>query len=461
MPPRDEKPRVLVVDDELPMAEMLADGLADRGFAAEAVASSEVALTRIAEDAFDAVVTDLRMPKVDGLELCARIHAIAPHVPVLVMTAYGAIDTAIESIRQGAYHYLTKPFKLDELVLFLGRALDEGRLRREATALRTTLRERFSPEGVLGKSAAMREVLEVIARVATTDVPVLIVGETGTGKSLLARTLHAQSARSSGPLVTLNCAALPEALLESELFGHVRGSFTGATADRPGLFAEADGGTLFLDEIAEMSPPLQAKLLDVLERHRVRAVGASKEREVDVRVVAATHRDLAERARAGAFREDLRYRLEVVTIELPPLRHRREDIPELVGAFLAESRAKHPGSPVARFSAEALGRLLDYPWPGNVRELSHAIERAVLLGRSQEASIADLPPALRVSSPLERPLDAQAIMPIREVQRRYAAWALEKLGGHRTRTAEKLGVDLKTLAKWLSEIDAGREPPQS
>ena len=327
MTPRERAPRVLVVDDEPSMAEMLADGLSDRGFEAEAIGSGARALERVKEGGVDALVTDLRMPDVDGIELCARSRAAAPDVPVLVMTAYGAIDTAMESIRQGAYHYLTKPFKLDELVLFLGRALDEVRLRREASALKSTLRERFSPEGIVGSSRAMRALLDLVTRVAPSDVNVLLVGETGTGKGLLARTIHAQSARASARFVTVNCAALPDALLESELFGHVRGAFTGATSDRPGLFAEADGGTIFLDEIAEMSPALQAKLLDVIERRRVRAVGSSKEREIDARILAATHRDLAERARAGPFREDLRFRRDVVTLELPALRHRREDIP--------------------------------------------------------------------------------------------------------------------------------------
>ncbi|MFO0756839.1 MAG: sigma-54 dependent transcriptional regulator, partial [Byssovorax sp.] len=303
MPAREPtKPVVLVVDDEIQMAEMLADGLSDRGYMALAVASSEAAIARLDEEPVDALVTDLRMPQVDGLELLAASRRRIPDLPVIVMTAYGAIDSAVESIHRGAFHYLTKPFKLDELVLFLGRALDDRRVRREASALRSTLRDRFSTAGVIGESKALRDVLEIVERVARADVPVLLTGETGTGKSLLARTLHAQSDRASGPFVTVNCASLPEPLLESELFGHVRGAFTGAAQDRPGLLVEASSGTLFLDEVAEMSPALQAKLLDVIERLRVRAVGATRERRVDVRIIAATHRDLAERARTGAFR---------------------------------------------------------------------------------------------------------------------------------------------------------------
>ncbi len=311
MPPHDSKvPRVLVVDDEREMAEMVADGLSDRGYAAMAAASSEEALARLGEDAFDALVTDLRMPHVDGLALLAEARRVTPDLPVIVMTAYGAIDSAIESMRRGASHYLTKPFKLKELALFLDRLLDERKVRREASAMRAVLRDRPPESGIIAASKAMHHVFEVIERMARTDVPVLLLGETGTGKGLFARIMHARSDRASGPFVTVNCAALPEPLLESELFGHVKGAFTGATRNRLGLVAESSGGTLFLDEIAEMSPALQAKLLDVLERRVVRAVGASKERAVDLRVIAATHRDLDARITSGAFREDLRYRLE-------------------------------------------------------------------------------------------------------------------------------------------------------
>jgi two-component system response regulator HydG len=281
---------------------------------------------------------------------------------------------------------------------------------------------------------------------------VLLIGETGTGKTAIARIIHATSARAAAPLVAVNCAALPEALLESELFGHVKGAFTGATSARAGLFAEADGGTVLLDEVGEMSVALQAKLLHVLESGSVRPVGSSKERRIDVRVLAATHRDLRERARTGAFREDLFYRLDVVTIDIPPLRHRADDIPVLVERMLTRARAKHPHSPVERLSPEALRLLLAYPWPGNVRELAHAIERVVVLGRAVEITPADLPPTLTSSAPSGLPvaLNGEGVVPIREVQRRYASWALDRLGGHKRRTAETLGVDIKTLAKWLA-----------
>jgi two-component system response regulator HydG len=282
---------------------------------------------------------------------------------------------------------------------------------------------------------------------------VLITGETGTGKGIVARALHAESRR-PGPLVPVNCAALPENLLESELFGHVKGAFTGAVASRPGLFMEAAGGTIFLDEIGEMPLPLQAKLLHVLESGTVRPVGSERELPVDVRIVAASNRDLREAVRAGAFREDLLYRLDVVTIEIPPLRHRREDILPLAEHFLREARPRHPSSPVERFGPEAAERLLSYEWPGNVRELQHVAERVVLLGREEAVGLSDLPAALRENARGSALQFRGAVVPFRDLQRQYAVWALEQCGGHRGRTAERLEVDAKTLARWL----AGNDP---
>ena len=322
--------------------------------------------------------------------------------------------------------------------------------------MRAVLRDRPPESGIIATSRAMRQVFDVVERMAQSDVPMLLLGETGTGKGLFARILHARSDRASGPFVTVNCAALPEPLLESELFGHVKGAFTGATRDRAGLCVESHRGTLFLDEIAEMSPALQAKLLDVLERRVVRAVGSSKERAVDLRVIAATHRDLDERVASGNFREDLRYRLDVVSIELPPLRHRREDIPLLIEHFLREARARHPNSPVERISPDAAARLVEHRWPGNVRELAYALERMVLLARSAEITVADLPQSVSAMKS-GNPVFAGPVMPVRDLQRRYATWALEQLGGHRTRAAERLGIDLKTLAKWLNEADSQSE----
>jgi two-component system response regulator HydG len=447
--PDHPSPRILVVDDERAMAEMVADGLADRGYEATACASSEEAVARLRAEAWDALVTDLRMPDVDGLTLLAEARRASPDLPVIVMTAYGAIDTAIESIRQGASHYLTKPFKLEELALFLDRLIDERGVRREAKALRAVIHERPAEAGIIAASKAMHHVFEVIDRMARSDVPVLLLGETGTGKGLFARILHARSARAEGPFVTVNCAALPEPLLESELFGHVKGAFTGAVRESRGLFVESSGGTLFLDEIAEMSPPLQAKLLDVLERGVVRAVGSNKERALDVRVVAATHRDLRRQVAEGHFREDLLFRLNVVSLEIPPLRHRRDDLPQLLEHFLGRARQKHPRSAVARFLPDAMTRLADYTWPGNVRELENVVERIVLLAQGPEISVADLPPAIEAAKPRELEFSGP-VLPLADVSRRYAAWAFERLEGRRMLTAEKLGVDRKTLVKLLA-----------
>lgn len=449
--PSEVRPRVLVVDDHLAMAEVLSEGLTDHGFDAVPLGSGKKAAALLGREPFDALVTDLRMPDVDGLALLTQSRRQAPERPVLIMTAHGAIDSAIESIRQGAAHYLTKPFKIEELVIFLRRALDEAKVRREASALRVTLREKNGRTGLIGQSPAMLALFELLDRVSGADVPLLIGGETGTGKSLFARVVHAEGLRAGGPFVAINCGALPEHLLESELFGHEKGAFTGATQARKGLVAEAHGGILFLDEIGDLPPALQVKLLHVLEEGVVRPVGSNRPQRVSVRIIAATHCDLREAVKAGRFREDLYYRLDVISVHLPALRHRREDIPILIGHFLHEHRVRHPQSPVQRVSPEVMQRLLDYEWPGNVRELSHVLERLVVLGRSEEVGVSDLPSTLRPSG-TSAPFSLEGdILPIRLIQRRYAAWALSQVGGHRGQAAEKLGVDVKTLYNWLSE----------
>ena len=453
------QPRVLIVDDHPEMARTTADGLAEHGYDTVVAVGGQEAIDRLSSESIDAVITDLRMPGIDGLAVLAASRRVDPQRPVIVMTAYSAIDSAMESIRQGAYHYLTKPFKLDELRIFLGRALEEYRLRNEASALRKTLRQRFSASNLMGNAPAIRGVIDLIERVADTDVPVLVTGETGTGKGIVARALHADSHRSGAPFVTVNCAAIPELLLESELFGHVRGAFTGATADRPGLFAQASGGTLFLDEIGEMPIGLQSKLLHVLESATVRPVGSSRERKIDTRIVAATNRDLKEATRKGSFREDLLYRLDVVTVSMPALRHHREDIPAMLGHFLDLAREHHPRSPTCGFTQGALKVLSSYSWPGNVRELAHTVERTVLLGRRAEAGPEDLPPEI-VHDNLPSDLEFRGgVIPMREVQRRYAAWALVQLGGQRGRTADRLGIDGKTLAKYLTDDSLDRRIP--
>ena len=452
----EPKPRVLVIDDQPDMAETVAESLADFGFRGSAVCHAQDAIRRINQADYDALVTDLRIPATDGLELLALSRSISPERPVIVMTAFSGIDTAIESIRRGAYHYLTKPFKVAELALFLNRALEESALRREAKALRTVLHRPLAT--IIGESRAMQDVFELVRRVADTSVPALILGETGTGKGLIARALHNESSRAEHSFVSVNCAAIPDNLLESELFGHVRGSFTGASSDRVGLFEQAHHGTIFLDEIAEMSSGLQSKLLHVLEIGRVRPVGSNSERQVDVRIVAATHRDLRERVIQGQFREDLLYRLDVVSIDLPALRHRREDIPLLIEHFLASSQKRHPQSAVTRISREVMDVFLNAPWRGNVRELEHVIERLVLLARGQEATLADLPRNMLSESPSNNELQfGDKVIPVRELQRRYANWALQKLSGAKMATCEALGIDSKTLAKWLRSESTDRD----
>jgi len=297
----------------------------------------------------------------------------------------------------------------------------------------------------------MQALRDRILRVADATAPVLVLGETGAGKGLVARALHADSGRAAGPFVTVNCAALPEGVLESELFGHVKGAFTGAVADRPGLFAQAHGGTLFLDEIAEMTPALQAKLLHVLESGRVRPVGASKERDVDVRIVAATNRNLAQRAREGQFREDLMYRLDVVSLTVPPLRDRREDLRALVDHFLADARARSPQSPLRRIPPPVFDLLLRYRWPGNVRELAHVVEKLVLFAEGEAARADDLPERVRTGETADATAFEGEILPMREMERRYAVWAVGQTGGHRGKAAEKLEIDPKTLRKWLDD----------
>ncbi len=444
-----QRARVIVVDDHAEMADTLADGLVDLGFDAVSVSKVTDAHRLLREGTHDALVTDLRIPGTDGLELLALSRESAPGSPVIVMTAFSAIDSAVESIRRGAYHYLTKPFKVAELALFLSRALDESAVRREARTLRTALEGSIAT--LVGASAAMRKLTSLVRRLADSDVSALILGETGTGKGLVARALHVEGPRAAGPFVAINCAAIPEGLLESELFGHVKGAFTGANAAHVGLFEQAQGGTLFLDEIGEMSPALQAKLLHVLETGRVRPLGGTRERTLDARVVSATHRDLRARVRSGTFREDLLYRLDVVSVEVPALRSRREDIPMLLARFLASARARTPAAPLRRLSADATHALTAYDWPGNVRELEHLAERLVVLCSSETAELDDLPPSIRSSHASGHDLEfGEAVLPFRELQTRYARWALEKLGGRKMATCEALGIDSKTLARWLA-----------
>jgi len=439
--------RILVVDDHLEMGEMLREPLEDAGYDVDVADSGEKALSWLRTRLYDVVLCDLRMKEVDGLDVLSAALKVDPGLPVLLMTAFGAVESAVEAMKRGAYHYLTKPFRLDEVLLYVGRALEERRLRAEHQTLKRQAADRGSLGSLLGHSPPMRTLYELIERVAHSDAPVLVRGESGSGKELVARALHSEGLRRKGPFVAVNCTALPHALLESELFGHVKGAFTGATTARRGLFVEADGGTLFLDEIGDMPSELQAKLLRVLEDGEVRAIGADGARTVDVRIIAATHQELEARVKEGRFRADLFYRLNVVSLRLPPLRERREDIPMLLEHFLARARARNPRSPVTSLAPEVVAALVRLPWLGNVRELENLIQRLVVLGGQATVDLSLL--RLHGSSDTldTHPLAAaqEQVVPLRQLESDYIAWVVARCGGNKTRAAELLGIDVSTI----------------
>jgi len=436
-------PRLLVVDDDPVTCRLLADVFSRDGFTVVGETDPERALERIADAPVDLAVLDIQMPEMDGLTLLRGLRERLPDLPVVIMTAFGSIDTAVRAISSGAVDYVSKPMDVEEIRATVRRAL--GR-HAEAQAALPVAGDELG--GVVGRSPAMVEIYKTVARVAPGRSTVLVLGESGTGKELVARAIHEHSPRRKRPFVAVDCGALTETLLESELFGHVRGAFTGAIADAPGLFAEADGGTLFLDEIGDVSPALQAKLLRVLQDQRVRPVGGSTWRKVDVRVIAATNRDLAGAVADGRFREDLYYRLKVVTIELPPLRERREDIPLLVDHLVR--RAAHDcHKTVTGLSEAALGLLAAYHWPGNVRELAHVLERGVALAQHEILTAEDLPAELRAPA-REAPASTPADRPtLAELKRRYVQRVYEESGGNVSRAANVLGVDRRSLYRML------------
>ena len=446
------KGRVLVVDDDREMCELLRTQLARRGFDVQAHSSADEALAALGAD-LDAVVTDVRMRGLDGIELCQRLRSDRPDVPVLVITAFGSLDTAVAAIRAGAYDFLAKPLEVEELVFRLERAIEHRRLSEEVKRLRA--RELASVDELIGESRAMRQLRELIARVARSDAPVLVVGETGAGKELVARALHRLGARPSGPFVAVNCSALPEHLLESELFGHARGAFTDARASRTGLLVHAGGGTLFLDEIAELPLALQPKLLRALQDRRVRPVGGEEEVPFDARIVSATNRDLDAAVEEGRFREDLFFRIDVLRVEVPPLRARGSDVLLLAQSFLREC-ASRLGKGVVGLSHGAAEKLLHYGWPGNVRELANCIERAVALTDHDQLLVEDLPERIRVaprSQVLVASDDPSELVPLQIVEQRYIARVLESVGGNKTLAARILGLDRKTLYRKLRQAE--------
>jgi two-component system response regulator AtoC len=447
---------VLVVDDEESMRHLLTVILADRGYDVRAVSNGEDALRELSARDYDLVLSDVRMPRMDGLSLLRKALDLHPGITFIVMSAYGTHDTAIEAMKAGAYDYVSKPFKPDEVLLVLRKAEERLRLSRENRRLRSELQGGFRLENFVGSSPAVQEVLRQVRKVAPAKATVLVTGESGTGKELVARAIHDLSPRSAMPFVAVNCGAIPAELIESELFGHVRGAFTDASRDKKGLASEADGGTLFLDEIGELPLHLQVKLLRFLQDEQVRRVGDTRSEKVDVRVVAATARDLTRATREGLFREDLFYRLNVVSLRLPSLRERPDDVPALVEHFLAKHRRLRPEAPLRGVSPEALEALRSHRWPGNVRELEHAIERAVVLADGPMLEESDLPDDVRAGPepavPVPRPGgDLSVKRAFRALEEQLIREALERTGGNRTRAAELLDLSYRALLYKVKE----------
>jgi DNA-binding NtrC family response regulator len=442
---------ILVVEDDLRTRESLRQAMTRAGYRTHAAADGAGALATLEKESIDVLLTDVKMPGLDGIALLERVRADFPDTIVIVLTAFGTVDLAVEAMKKGAYDFLTKPIHLDKLETLLRHALEARRLARENRELRLRLREASGLKHLLGRSAPMQRLRETIQQVAATDVAVLILGETGTGKELVAHAIHDGGARADRPLVEVSCAALPEALLESELFGHERGAFTGARDRRKGRFELAHGGTLFLDEVGDMSPETQAKLLRVLQEQEFERVGGTETIRVDVRIIAATNRELEDLVAEGAFREDLYYRLNVVPIHVPPLRERTEDIPVLLAHFLrtfGERWAKR----VPELTGDALALLCRYAWPGNVRELQHVAESLLVLSRGEPVVVADLPAAIRGEHRAHDQGERAGGATLRQLERQAIARTLVATGGNKRKAAAILGIGLKTLYRKIQEF---------
>ncbi|HWR53635.1 MAG TPA: sigma-54 dependent transcriptional regulator [Bryobacteraceae bacterium] len=439
--------RILVVDDDENLRWVVQTQLDEMGYAVDTATDATQALEAIEQDPPALVLTDLKMPGVSGVELLERIRSGHPEIPVIIVTAFGTIQSAVEAMRAGAYDYLTKPIDYDELGLVVSRALEHYRLIEEVHTLRASLDRKYGFENIIGHSEALLTVLDTAARAARSSSTILIHGETGTGKELLARAIHFNSPRRERAFVTLNCGAIPRDLLESELFGHVKGSFTGAVANKVGKIELADRGTLFMDEIGEMPPELQVKVLRLVQQGELEKVGAASPTKVDVRFIAATHRDLKAMVEDGTFREDLYYRLAVIPLDLPPLRERAEDIPDLVQHFFVRGKEKQ-GRPELVLPAGLMPYFQDYRWPGNVRELENVIERLVVLSRGDEITLADLPDSMRRHRPavdvLELDLPAKGIS-LEGVEKELIVRALEKMNWNQTHAAKYLDISRKAL----------------
>ncbi len=443
---------ILVVEDDEAMRDLLIEELSDAGYRVLAAQGGRVGIDMVKTHPVNLVITDLRMPDLDGFDLIRDIKATPESPHIVMITAFGSIETAIKAVKLGAYDYITKPFEIEELILVTDKALGERTLRRQVARLQKEVEGQYKFDNVIARSDAMQEVLGLVTRIAASAASVLITGESGTGKELIARAIHYNSPRADKPFVAVNLAAVPETLIESELFGHVRGAFTDARADRIGLFAEADGGSIFLDEIGELAAPLQAKLLRVLQEHEVRPLGSTTTQKIDVRVIAATNRDLEDMMQDSSFREDLYYRLNVIGIDLPPLRRRPDDILPLVSHFLETAGNKVGDGRTFHLSPEAQRVLLAYPWPGNVRELQNCVERGVALARGEEIHLEDLPNHVRERKASDFLGAAVARkMTLGELEREYIERVLEDEGGNKTRAAQRLGLDRKTLYRKLEE----------
>ena len=445
------KPQILVVDDDRGMCELLELGLARRGFQVRWTTEPRKVLELLQQDFYEAVVTDLNMPGQDGIELTRQLVGNRSDLPVIVITAFGSMESAVEAMRAGAYDFVTKPLEVDSLALVLQRAVQHRALREEVKLLRRAVAASHGVDNMIGESSEMRRVFNLLSRVAEADVSVLVLGESGTGKELVARAVHTRSQRKDGPFIAVNCSALPEALLESELFGHTRGAFTDARSPRRGLFQQAHGGTLFLDEIGDLPLSLQPRLLRALQERKVRPVGSDTEIDIDVRVLAATNQDLESAVSEKLFRGDLYYRLNVVQVRLPPLRARGNDVLLLAQHFLRQTAArldKH----VERMSPSVAERLLAYSWPGNVRELQNCIERAVALTAYDQLGVDDLPEKIRDYRPSQVLLASDhpsELVTMDEIERRYILRVLDVVSGNKSLAAQILGFDRRTLYRKL------------
>jgi DNA-binding NtrC family response regulator len=451
---------ILLVDDDDSLRRVLAHHLSESGYRVLTAADGKTGLELFTENEVDLVITDVQMPEMSGLELLRRITVMSPDTVVLVITAFGSIETAVEAMKAGAFDYVTKPFNREELLLTVRKALQYTALVRENRSLRQFIESRFALDNLVGTSGAMRRVQALVGKVARTDLAVLLTGESGTGKEVIAKAIHQHSARRDGPFVTINCGAIPEGLLESELFGHRKGAFTGAHANAPGRLEAAQGGTVFLDEIGELPPALQVKLLRVLEDGSFTRLGEAEERRADVRFVAATNRDLSKMAEDGRFREDLYFRLNVVPIRLPPLRERREDIPLLADYFLKDAARRYQ-RPALRLDKEAFRQFQTYPWPGNVRELKHTVERLVVIAESDEIRAGDLPENLTLQTGhaanvlLQLPDEG---IDLEEVEREILRQALDRQEWNQTRAAQYLNITRSALIYRMQKF--GLQPPE-